>query len=130
MAQFLNNTNKSYDLEERTAKFSEDVVNFVKKINRNDINRDIIRQLIRSATSIGANYCEANASSSRRDFKNKIYICKKEANETKYWLRILAQAELSLKDEIRKLWKEVHQFHLIFQKITSTMDKKKNVKEV
>ena len=128
MNQFSNSSSKSYDLEERTAKFGEDVVYFVKQTRKNDINRNIIRQFIRSATSIGANYYEANASSSKRDFRNKIYICKKETNETKYWLRILAKANPEYKDKTRELWKEAHELHLIFQKITNTIDKKDNKK--
>jgi len=124
MTQFSNNKNKEYDLEERTAKFGENIIEFVKSIKRDDINRNIIVQLVRAATSIGANYCEANASSSRRDFRNKIYICKKEANETKYWLRMLAKHHPELKEKTRNFWREAHEFHLIFQKITSTIDKK------
>ena len=120
-------SNQEYDLEERTARFSEDIIDFVKTIKINIINRNIIDQLIRAATSIGANYCEANASSSKQDFRNKIYICKKEANETKYWLRILAKCQPELKEKIKTLWKEVHEFHLIFQKITNTLDKNKKV---
>jgi len=120
-----NNTNKSYDLEERTAVFSENIIGFIKNVNKNDINRSMLQQLIRSATSIGANYCEDNASSSKKDFRNKIYICKKEANETKYWLRILVKSNPELKDQIRELWKEAHEFHLIFQKITNTLNKDK-----
>jgi len=120
MKQFSNNKNKEYDLEERTAKFSENIIEFIK----NNINRNIINQLARAATSIGANYCEANASSSKKDFRNKIYICKKETNETKYWLRILAKYQPELKEKTRIFWKEAHEFHLIFQKITNTLDKK------
>jgi len=127
MSQFSNNKNKEYDLEERTAKFSEDIIEFVKIIKRDDINRNIITQLVRAVTSIGANYCEANASSSKKDFRNKIYICKKETNETKYWLRILAKYHSELKEKIRIFWKEAHEFHLIFQKITNTLDKNKKV---
>jgi four helix bundle protein len=127
MIQFSNNKNREYDLEERTVKFSEDVIEFIVKIKRDDINRNIISQLIRAATSIGANYCEANASSSKRDFRNKIYICKKETNETKYWLRVLAKYHPELKEKLRNFWKEVHELHLIFQKITNTLDKKKKV---
>ena len=124
MKQFSNNKNKEYDLEERTAKFSENIIEFIKNIKRDDINRNIINQLARAATSIGANYCEANASSSKKDFRNKIYICKKETNETKYWLRILAKYQPELKEKTRIFWKEAHEFHLIFQKITNTLDKK------
>lgn len=124
MTEFLNNKNKEYDLEERTARFSENIIEFIKTMNRDEINRNIITQLVRAATSIGANYCEANASSSRRDFRNKIYISKKETNETKYWLRILAKYHPESKEKIKIFWKEAHELHLIFQKITNTLDKK------
>ena len=80
MTEIRNN----YDLEERTAKFGEETIEFCKAIKQDVITRSIISQLIRSATSIGANYMEANAASSRRDFRNKIFICKKEAQETKH----------------------------------------------
>ena len=124
MSQSSNGKNKEYDLEERTAKFSENIIEFVKTINRDDINRNLIIQLVRATTSVGANYCEANASSSKRDFRNKIYICKKEANETKYWLRILAKHHPELKEKIKIFWQEAHQFHLIFEKISNTLNQK------
>ena len=120
------NKKSGYDLEERTAKFSENLIEFVQAVKRDDINRNIILQLLRSATSIGANYCEANASSSKKDFRNKIFISKKEANETKYWLRLLSVHHPESKDKIREFWKEAHEFHLIFQKITNTLDNGKN----
>ncbi len=123
MNQFQNK--KAYDLEERSAVFAENIIEFVKNIKRDDINRNIIIQLTRAATSVGANYYEANASSSKKDFRNKIYISKKEANETKYWLRMLAKNNTELKEPIRNLWQEAHEFHLIFQKITNTIDAKK-----
>lgn len=66
-----NSKNKEYDLEERTAKFSEDMIEFVRNIKRDDINRNIISQLARAVTSIGANYCEANASSSKKGFQKQ-----------------------------------------------------------
>ncbi len=77
MNKFQNN--KEYDLEERTAQFSEDIIDLAKAIRRDDVNRNIITQLTRAATSIGANYYEANASSSKKDFRNKIYISKKRS---------------------------------------------------
>ncbi|MCX6740885.1 MAG: four helix bundle protein [Candidatus Parcubacteria bacterium] len=123
MNQTTNSQNKEYDLEERTTKFSINLINFLKTIRRDDINKNVIIQLVRAATPIGANYCESNASSSKKDFRNKIYICKKEANETKYWLRILAECHSDLKDKIKIFWREAHELHLIFQKITSTINK-------
>ena len=123
----LKNGSKAYDLEERTAVFAENIIEFVKNIKRDDVNKNIIIQLTKATTSIGANYYEANASSSKKDFRNKIYISKKEANETKYWLRMLAKNNPELKDNIRNFWKEAHEFHLIFQKVTSTIDNNKKV---
>lgn len=81
-----------YDLEERTALFAEKIIELCKKVPKNRIAMPIIDQLIRSGTSIGANYHEANGASSKRDFRNKIFICKKEAKETKYWLRLFVKA--------------------------------------
>jgi len=121
MKQFSN----KYDLEERTAKFGEEIIEFCKKIKQNAITKPIISQLIRSGTSIGANYMEANAASSKKDFRNKIFICKKEAQETKHWLRMFSKCFPERKKEIRKLWKECQELTMIFQKITSSLDKKK-----
>ncbi len=106
-----------YDLEERTAKLGEQIIGLCKKVNKNTITIPLISQLIRAGTSVGANYSEANGASSKRDFRNKIFICKKETIETKYWLRMLARAEDSLKDDCRTLWKEVQELTLIFSKI-------------
>lgn len=109
-----------YDLEERTAVFSENIIVFCKAVELNTVTRSIISQLVRSATSIGANYCEANNASSRKDFKNKIFICKKEAQETKYWLRMVSECLPNRKDEIRKYWQEAQELTMIFQKIVNS----------
>ncbi len=111
-----------YDLEERTAKFGEEIIIFSKGVLRDEICRPLISQIIRSATSIGANYMEANQASSKRDFRNKIHICRKEANETKHWLRMIALANDDKKDECRKLWKEAHELTLIFARISKSCD--------
>ncbi len=113
----IKNSNKKYDLEERTAIFAEKIIKLCKEAPKNTITIPIIGQLIRSGTSIGANYCEANGASSKKDFKNKIFICKKEAKETKYWLRLLANAEADTKEECRGCWQEAQEFTLIFSKI-------------
>ena len=107
----------NYDLEERTAKFGEETIDFVKVLKRDEINRPLINQVVRSATSVGANYMEANQASSKKDFKNKIRICGKEANETKHWLRMISRANSDKKEECKKLWKEAHELTLIFSKI-------------
>ncbi len=119
MNKITNKQSGKYDLEERTALFSEKIIELCKKAPKNDVTRPIIGQLVRSGTSMGANYCEANGASSKKDFKNKIFICKKESKETKYWLRILAKATDEGKEEYRILWQEAHELTLIFSKIAS-----------
>jgi len=111
-----------YDLEDRTKKFSKSIIELLLSIKETNINRGIINQLVRSATSVGANYCEANNASSKKDFRNKIYICKKEIQETKYWIEIIARVESSRKDNLRILWKEAHELTLIFNKISSSLN--------
>lgn len=113
----MNKTKNKYDLEERTASFAEKLIELCKKAPKNVITIPIINQLMRAGTSVGANYSEANGASSKKDFKNKIFICKKESKETKYWLRLLAKACPELADECRTLWNEAQEFTLIFSKI-------------
>lgn len=121
-------TKTNYDLEKRTTEFSENIIVFLKTIERNIINAPLISQLIRSATSIGANYFEANGAASKKDFKNKICICKKEARETKYWLQLIAKSNPDKKEICRKFWQEAQEFTLIFSKIIITIDKDKLAK--
>ena len=106
-----------YDLEERTAKFGERVIIFSSKLTKNPLTMPIISQLIRSTTSIGANYCEANECNSKKDFQHKISIAKKEAKETMYWLEMAAELDKNLKEPARKLWQEAHELVLIFSSI-------------
>ncbi len=113
---------KIYDLEERTACFGISVIRFLKFLPETQINRSLINQLIRSATSIGANYMEADGAESKNDFKHKIAICKKEAKETLHWLRMIAEANIDYVEQCRRLWKEAHELVLIF----STILKNKN----
>lgn len=76
-----------------------------------------MKQLVRSATSIGANYMEANGADSKKDFHNKISICKKESKETMHWLRMLATSAPHLKEDLRMLWQEAKELSLIFGSI-------------
>ena len=115
----MNKFSNIYNLEERTAIFGENVINLCKKVRKDIITIPIVNQLIRSGTSIGANYCEANGASSRKDFKNKIFICKKESKETKYWLRMMANTDGGLIVECRELWKEAQEFTKMFSKIAA-----------
>ena len=109
--------NRIYDLEERTAKFGEDIIRFVNKLPRNEITKPLITQLVKAATSTGANYCEADDAESKKDFRHKIGICKKEARESKHFIRMLAIALPNFKEELKPLWTEAKELHLIFNSI-------------
>ena len=108
---------KKYDLMERTAKFGEAIIEFAGQLSNNSINRPLISQIVRSGTSIGANYMEADGASSKKDFQHKIGICRKESKETMHWLRMIAKANAAQNSECRKHWKEAHEFVLIFSSI-------------
>src|SRR3989338_4152150 len=113
-----------YDLEERTAKFGERVIVFTKTLPRNEITRPIMTQLIKSATSIGANYCEADDAESSKDFVHKIGICRKESRESKHWLRMIATACPELVGQSRVLWSEAKELNLIFNNIARKIKSK------
>ena len=102
-----------YDLEKRTSTFGQSVILFLKKVPLNIITKPLISQLIRSATSIGANYREANEACSKKDFRNKIAISKKEANETRHWLKMINTACPELTAEADVLLKEARELLLI-----------------
>jgi len=85
----MNKKTKQYDLEERTFEFAKDVRGFLKKLPRTPANIEDGKQLIRSSGSVGANYIEANESLGKKDFIMRIKICRKEAKESRYWLRLL-----------------------------------------
>ena len=110
------NKNK-YDLEERTAQFGENIIRFCNTLEKNEITRPIINQLIKCGTSVGANYCEADDAESRGDFKHKIGICKKESRESKHFLRMSVIAVPKIKDRARELWTEAKELNLIFNAI-------------
>jgi four helix bundle protein len=112
-----NPKSKVYDLEERTALFGENIIEFVKTLEGNLINNRLMSQLIDSSTSIGANYMEADAAESKRDFIHKIGICKKESKETKHWLRLIAKANPNETNACRSLWQEAQELTLIFSSI-------------
>ena len=119
MTKFKND----YDLEKRTLTFSKNLITFLKNCPKTAITITLIDQCLRSGTSIGANYREANGASSKKDFQNKTFICKKEAKESLYWLELLGNSfeEEKLKQECCKLWQEAKEFVLIFGKITASI---------
>jgi four helix bundle protein len=112
-----------YDLEERTAVFGECVIDFAITIQRNAVTSPLLTQLIKAATSIGDNYCEADDAESKRDFRHKIALCRKESRETKYWFRMIARADAASKQAARPLWQEANELHLIFSKVLRSCDK-------
>lgn len=117
MSNQTQNPNNKYDLGERTAKFGENIIEFASSLKKNEVNRILINQSVRSGTSIGANYMEADGAESKKDFKHKIGICKKEAKETMHWSRMIAKANSNRAKECRKLWQEAHELALIFSAI-------------
>jgi four helix bundle protein len=106
-----------YDLEERTALFGEAVIEFAKTVPATSITREIIAQLVRSATSVGANYCEADEAESSKEFLYRISVCKKEAKETKFHLRMMVAADPNVREGARSLWQEAKELTLIFAAI-------------
>jgi four helix bundle protein len=109
--------NNKYDLEERTAKFGEEVIKFCHDMTKSELTRRIIDQLVGCGTSVGANYCEADNAESKKDFKHKIGICKKESREAMHFLRMAATAVPNMADRARILWQEAKELNLIFNKI-------------
>ncbi len=108
---------KKFDLEERTALFGEEIIVLAKGIAQSPVNNPLISQIVKSGTSVGANYMEADGAESKRDFKHKISICKKESKETKHLLRMIAKANPEKKEECRRLWNEAQELSLIFSAI-------------
>ena len=112
----------AYDLEERTALFGEELIEFCRGLPFDPVTSPVISQLVAAGTSIGANYCEADEAESKRDFRHKVAICRKESKETKYWLRMVAKAAPAQKSAARELWTEAKGLHLIFCAIIRTTD--------
>jgi four helix bundle protein len=106
-----------FDLEERTTRFGEAIVEFALRIPQNPVTNRLISQLVGAGTSVGANYCEADDAYSRNEFRKNIAICKKEARETKFQLRMVVKAVPELKPQARMLWQEAKELHLIFAAI-------------
>lgn len=115
MAEIKNS--KQYDLEDRTLEFLKNTIRLCKKLPRDTVNIEIIKQLIRSSGSVGANYREANESISKKDLGLRIKISRKEAKESHYWLQGILEANLSFKPEIEPLISESLQLARIFTAI-------------
>jgi four helix bundle protein len=106
-----------YDLEERTARFGESVIELARKTPQNSVTRPLITQFVKAGTSTGANYAEADDAESKRDFRHKIALSRKESRETMFWLRMIAKAVPDLQDHCRDLWHEADELNRIFSAI-------------
>jgi four helix bundle protein len=106
-----------YDLEERTARFGEAIIDFAKAVPQSAVTSRIISQLVGAGTSVGANYVEADDAVSKKEFLKNIGTCRKEARETKHFLRMIVRAVPELRPQARVLWTEAKELHLIFSKI-------------
>ena len=101
-----------FDLEERTARFGEAVLAFAKALPADAVMRPLISQLVRSGTSVGANYSEADEAGTRKDFRYRIALCKREVKETMHWLRMISSAAPNSKAKARDLWREARELQL------------------
>ncbi len=108
---------KPYDLDERTALLGEAVIDFAKTIPVTPVTSRLIPQLVAAGTSVGANYGEADDAVSKKDFQYKISISKREARETKFFIRMIVRAVPKLKETAKPLYQEAKELHLIFAKI-------------
>lgn len=112
-----NKTRRYYDLEERTLEFGKKVIRLVKALPANNVNLRLSDQLIRSGTSLGANYREANETETKKDFCFRMRICRKEGKETIYWLNLLTEANPEFAERIRPLMQETIELVKIFAAI-------------
>jgi len=108
---------KKYDLEDRTLEFGKRIINLAKALPKNSINLNLIDQIIRSGTSMGANYREANETETKKDFLFRIRIRRKEGKETIYWLNLIIEANPEFSDRIKPLLQETIELVKIFATI-------------
>ena len=108
------------DLEDRTLKFASDIVGFIEQIPRSIPNNEIAKQVVRSAGSVGANYIEANEALGKKDFLLRLRICRKEAKETAYWLKLILVSDV-LNDKRNMLLQEANELTKIFGAIVTKL---------
>ena len=114
----IRNPKPVYDLEERTFQFAKNVRLFVKTLPKTIANIEDGKQVIKASGSVGANYIEANESLSKKDFKMRIKICRKEAKESAYWLRLINETNnLKNANDAKSLMQEANELKKIFSSI-------------
>jgi len=109
--------NLVYDLEDRTLEFSKRIIRMCMALPKNNINYVLIKQVLRSGSSIGANYIEANESLSKKDFKHRVKISRKEAKETTYWLNLIVESNNNFENRIKPLLQESIEIRKILSSI-------------
>jgi four helix bundle protein len=112
-----NQNSKKYDLEERTLAFGKRIIHLSKALSKDLINYNLVNQLSRSGTSMGANYREANETETKKDFLFRMRICRKEGKETIYWLNLVIEANPEFSERIRPLLQETTELVKIFAAI-------------
>jgi four helix bundle protein len=115
-------SNRVYDLASRTQRFGSAVVTYAKGVPLNPVTRSLVSQLVRAGTSVGANYCEADGAESRKDFRHRIAICRREAKETCYWLEMLDMALPKARGGVDELKQEAKELTLIFSASMRTLN--------
>ncbi|MFH1826235.1 MAG: four helix bundle protein [bacterium] len=120
------------EIQDRTLEFAVRILRFADKLPKTPSGAVLVRQLVRSGTSIGANMEEADGAASKKDFVNKVTIARKEARETRYWLRLILKAELicheSNKTELSELIQEAHELMRILSSIVNKTKTKEEYK--
>lgn len=94
------------NLDERTLEFTKRIIRLCKALPKNTVNLELIKQLIRAAASIGANYREANDAIGKKDFIYRLRISRKEAKETRYWLELIVEANPEFEERTESLFQE------------------------
>lgn len=102
------------ELERRTKEFSLQLIRFLESLPKNYLGEAMGKQLLKSGTSIGANYREANRAESKADFIHKLAIAEKEASETVYWLELMTEAGIGSRQEVARLLRETKELLAIF----------------
>ncbi|MAF14125.1 MAG: four helix bundle protein [Parcubacteria group bacterium] len=116
---------KRYDLEDRTLKYGKRIIKMCKALPKNSINFRLIDQVIRSGTSMGANYREANETETKKDFQYRMRICRKEGKETIYWLHLIVETNSELVEKTQPLLQETNELVKIFASIIEKTKAKK-----
>jgi len=115
---------KNYDLEERTLEFSKRVMRLCRALPKTILNEPLISQIIRSSSSVGANYIEANEALSKKDFIHRTKISRKEAKETIYWLNLIIESNKDFESRMNLLLQEAVEIKKILSAIIDKSEKK------